>query len=167
MNIEVNVNDITLDSVIDGDDEGAVRLREIIGVKLAHQIIGSDAWPTLSKRITDIRDEEIRKLVLPAITKAFESPLQKTNNWGDPVGEPVTLRDVIVQEARKILNGTRDRYDARTEPLGRKLIREMVEREIRKELANAINAEREKVVAAVRAQAADLIAKAVAQGVGA
>lgn len=171
MNIEVNVTEVDLSTVIDGyynhEDGAPTILADRVAEQLVRQARQNDEdWKTLRKRILSIRDEEIRKLVLPAITEAFEKPIQKTNTYGEPYGEPVTLREVVVEEARRILKGAgSNSLSDRDKPLARQLINQMVVKELRAELADAIKAEREKVVAAVREQAAQLITEAVTKGV--
>lgn len=167
MKIEVNVTEVELNTVVERDYDGdPTTLGDKVAAGLVRHILSSDNWPPLRERINSIRDEEIRALVIPAITEVFATPIQRTNNWGDPVGGATTLREVVISEARKILDGTKDNgYGRGQEPLARQLIREMVEKELRAELVAAIKEEREKVVAAVREQAGDLIAEAVKRGV--
>jgi hypothetical protein len=167
MKIDVNVSGIDLDTLVNEPSEyvAPVTVADKVAEQLVREAMKADSWKPLVQRVREIRDEEIRKLVLPAITEAFEKPIQKTNAYGEPIGQPATLREVVVHEARKILNGTKGDAYGRNAPLAQDLINQMVTRELRAELADAIKAEREKVVAAVRAQAADLITEAVTKGV--
>lgn len=167
MQLEVNVSDVNLSDVVREDSEyaPAVKLGDLVVGELVQRYMQTEDWPSLRKRITQVRDEEIRALVLPIIAEAVAKPVQKTNTYGDPIGEATSLREVILDEARKLLQGAKGDSYNRKEPLGRQLIREMVDKELRAELAEAIKAEREKVVAAVRAQAAELITEAVTKGV--
>jgi hypothetical protein len=167
LNIEVNVIDVDLNTVLvpGYEDSAPTTLADKVVDQLVREALKEDGWKPLVRRVQEIRDEEIRKLVLPAITEAFEKPVQKTNTWGEPTGEPLTLREVVVEEARKILNGTKSDSFRGDEPLGRQLINQMVLKELRAELTDAIKTEREKVVTAVREQAAQLITEAVTKGV--
>lgn len=169
MQIEVKVGDVDLGTAIRGyygpNDEPAT-LADLVVTELASRFMQTDDWSTLRRRIREIRDEEIRAQVTPMIAEAVAKPIQRTGAYGDPIGEPISMREVVVDEARKILQGTpKGRYDRDAQPLGRQLIHEMVNRELKTELADAIKAERQKVVDAVRAQAAELITEAVTKGV--
>lgn len=167
MNLEVNVTDVDLSAVVREDTEygPAVKLGDLVIAELVQRYMRTEDWPTLRKRVTEIRDEEIRAQVTPMITEAVARPVQKTNTYGEPIGEATSLREVVIDEARKILQGTKGDSYNRKEGLGRQLIREMVEKELRTELTEVIKEERQKVVNAVRAQAAELITEAVTKGV--
>lgn len=168
MHINVNVADVDLSDVVGGyGPEGEpTTLGDLVIAEIARQFMKTEDWPELRRRVITIRDEEIRAQITPMIAEAVAKPIQRTGAYGDPIGEPVSMREVVVDEARKILQGTpKGSYDRDAQPLGRKLIREMVEKEMRAELADAIKAERQKVVDAVRAQAAELITEAVTKGV--
>jgi hypothetical protein len=177
INVDVTVEDLDLTSKIgtrqvwDGDEghEEPITLADAVVAKLVAQAAEQPDYRTLKKRVAEIRDEEIRAAIAPAIAKAWEAPIVKTNQWGEPTGQPTTLRDLVVDEAKKVLSGWTDRsgsWPRESAPLAQLLVHKMVETELRKELSEVIKEEREKVVAAVRAQAADLIAEAVAKGVG-
>jgi hypothetical protein len=166
MNIEVTVSEVDLGAVIESDYEGRTTLADRVTADLVAQFMKTDSWPSLRERVTQIRDEEIRSLVVPAIREAFEQPISLTNTYGEATGKVATLREVIVAEARKVFTG-RDRSSSYgDESIARKIIREEVGAAFKNELSAVIKEEREKVVAAVRAQAAELIADAVAKGVG-
>ncbi|GLY81862.1 hypothetical protein [Actinoallomurus iriomotensis] len=169
MQIEVKVGDVDLSTAIRGyygpNDEPAT-LADLVVTELASRFMQTDDWSTLRRRIREIRDEEIRAQITPMIAETIAKPIQRTVAYGDPIGEPISMREVVVDEARKILQGTpKGSYDRNAQPLGRQLIHEMVSRELKTELADAIKAERQKVVDAVRAQAAELITEAVTKGV--
>ena len=122
-------------------------------------------WEGIQDRVRRIRDEEIRIHVSGLIEDALTAGLRKTNTYGEPYGEPTTLRTLIGEEVRSALAKAADRYGSR-ESIVRKLVREEVDKALRKELSEAIAEEKAKVVAAVRGQAAELIAKAVTEGIG-
>lgn len=167
MNIEVKVSDVNLATIVDRDYDGApTTLGDLVAEKLVRAAAGDDSWPTLRDRITQIRDEKIHALLEPLIAEAFSEPIQRTTNYGSPLGEPVTLREVVIAETQKVLAGWTTNYSLdRGEPLGQALIRQMIHKELRTELSGVIKDERQKVVDAVRGAAADLITEAVTKGV--
>ncbi len=169
MQIEINVSDVTLDSIVhDGDGEYArtERLADIVADRMVQRFIGdhSDEYQAMAREVYRVRESVIRELVTPVITEAIEKSVQKTNTYGEPIGPAVSLREVIVDEAKKMLS-TRGDY-GRGDSLVQKVIKDAVGSALRNELATVLKEEKDKVVAAVRAQAATLIADAVAKGVG-
>jgi hypothetical protein len=174
MEIKVNIDDVDLNTVVGARveiDEDGDRV-ETGGYTIADAVIGDlvkglrlcEEYGGLRRRVSDIRDEEIRKLVRDEIAAVFGQVIAETNRYGEPTGRTTTLIELIVAEANRCLT-TQDRYSS-GKTLGQKLVADAVGAAIKRELSEAIAAEREKVVAAVRAQAATLIADAVKQGIG-
>ena len=168
--IDVTVSGLDMTTVLSFNEEDgyqvtlADRVAEAIVQRLAND---RDNWSSLRERVTAIRDEEIRAHVAPLVADAIMAGVQATNAFGEPSGPPKMLRDLILERAKEQLKAPAgDMYDRRRETWVEKLVREQVEKVLRAELEAAIKDEKEKVVAAVRLQAADLIAQAVAKGVG-
>ena len=172
MKIIANVEGLDLSTVVDhaydhdAGGEMPVTLADKVAAGLIRKFVKSDLYRGLKERVLEVRDEEIRTLIIPMITKAVEASFHRTNTWGEKVSETTTMRTVIMDEVKKVLEGLHGNSYGRNETLGRQLIREMVEKELRSQLSAAIKEEREKVIAAVRTQAADLIAEAVTKGIG-
>ena len=53
----------------------------------------------LEQTITNQLDEQIRKQLAEILTDIVETPIQKTNSYGEPRGEPVSLRERIIKHA--------------------------------------------------------------------
>lgn len=176
MKIEVKVDEVSLDSVvgdrtvnIDGDRE-PVTLAEMVARMMLDRILrernaDDSLYGSTRARIKAITDEEIRAAIQPQIARALDGPIAITNEFGRPVGEPKPLAELIVSEAREFLSKPADRYGTEGTVL-RKMIREAVEGALKKELAEALTEEKAKVVAAMRAKAAELIADTIKAGVG-
>lgn len=142
-----------------------------LGSMVADQLVGKltkdDSYRPLRKRFLEIRDEEIRKAVTPIIAEAIGASVQKTNSFGEPIGEPASLRDVIMAEVKKLTEAPLGRSGYGTETVLQKLVREEVGTAFKNELANIIKAEKEKVVKAIRGSASTVIADAVKSGLNA
>lgn len=173
MNITVNVSDVDLSSVVGewvqyaGDGDYATEpktLSDVVAVTIVNKLTETDGWNDVKKMVQRVREEEIRARVKAEIKAAFAGEIPLTNTYGEATGRTTTLRELIVQEAGKSLQA-RDSYD-RDGGVTKKIIRDEVERRFAKELSDTVAAEKAKVVAAVRAKAADLIATAVKEGVG-
>jgi hypothetical protein len=177
MQINVSVTDVDLTSVVgewaeydvEGDyvGTGAKTLADAIAVQVAADLKRDDSYPGLKKKILDIRNEEIREQIKPIVAKAIEGNIQKTDEWGQPVGQSTSLHALIVKQVNDYLTSmVGDSYRGNRQTAVQKFVDDAVEKVVKRELAEAIAEEKAKVVAAVRAKAAELIATAVKEGVG-
>ena len=165
MNVTVLVDDVTLSTVVEewGEEGHRTTVADKIVERITDHIVRGREWDPLRQRVERIRDEEIREQIKPIIAEAVSKPFATTNYYGEPTGQTTTLREVITAKVKDYLNNSS--YGNRENNV-QKIVREEVHRAMSAELREAIKSEREKVVAAVRAQAAELIADAVRQGVG-
>jgi hypothetical protein len=161
MNITVKIDEVSLSTAVvqafDGDGEPH---GQTVGHLVADMIVDRlvqdrDRWYELNRTATEIKREVIREAVRPMVEQAITEPIQKTDGYGGPVGRPTTLREVIVDEARKVVNA-RDRYDG-----DRTLLQKTVAEEVHKAFA----AEVKDAVKQAREQVADEIGKQVAVAV--
>lgn len=176
MQITVNVEAVDINSQI-GDrhtydeDEQQIPLTigEAIVDRVAQMIAKDESSRGLREQVREMRVEEMRARVIAELDAAFVQPVQQTSQWGEPVGNPTTLRSEIVKLAEAALKIPRPGYSS-SSPRETGAVQQFLQREIeeslKKELAAAVADEKAKVVAAVRAKAADLIAQAVKEGVG-
>lgn len=169
--LNISIEGLNLDTVIDGDYEGARTLADaIVSAAVAKLVKDKDYGEVhsgLRKRVAQIRDEEIRERVRLELDEVMLQPVTATNQWGEPVGQPTTLRALIVAEATKFFSVKlkSDSYDRRPELTGaQRVIAELVKAELTKELAAAFADEKAKVVKAVQGKAAELLAQAVKDG---
>jgi hypothetical protein len=165
--LNITTPDLDLSMVVDHGHEGEpVTLADKICKSAVSKLAKGSEWNGIRNRVEQIKTEEIRRYVGDLITETVSADVRRTNTFGEPLGEPKTLREVIVEEAKRLINEPADRYNPDRGTVLGKLVRDEVSRAIRVELAEALAAEKAKVVAAIRAQAADLIAQAVSQGIG-
>ncbi len=154
----------------EGNASGPVSIRDAIIHEAARLALKRGDWDStdaegrrhLRERIAAIRDEEIRALVTPLIREAMTGSVQKTNEYGEPRGEPVSMTAVIMDEVRKALtinpNSTyRNERSALTN-----VMREHIDTVITRELMTEVNAAKSKVVKAIQDQGAKFIAETVA-----
>lgn len=151
--------------VVNVGTEDEVTLADVIADRAVRTLVYEDQRD-LRRRITEIRDEEIREAVKPTVLGAIDVAIQETNRWGEPTGEPTSLRELILKEAKELLNRPVDNYHREKGTVLQSVVRDAVSKTLRAELDAVLKAEKEKVVAAVRAQAAELIAEAVKKGLG-
>jgi hypothetical protein len=177
VNITVNVDNVSLDSVIgeharydeDGDYIGTSgkTLADLVAATIATELKKTDEFTTAKKRVFEIRDSEIRERARELVAAAIEQPMHRTDSFGNRVGEPTTLAEVIVAQAHAYLTKrVDDGYRSGGETVLQKACREAIDKALRAELSQVITEEKERVVAAVRAKAAELVTEAVKQGIG-
>lgn len=169
MELRVEVSKPELSDIVGergyGEDGQPATLGDMIVEAMVRQLAADPRTAELRGRIKDLRDAEISARLAPLITEALAGPWRRTNTWGEPSGEPVALRDIVIEEAQKVLQGAqRDRAYERQEPLITQLVRREVDQVLRRDMTEAVRAEREKVVAAVRTKAATIIADSLAAG---
>ena len=169
MNITVKVDDVTLDTVVadvfgyDAEDGepyklGNKTLADLVATQVVERLVKHERWNDLTRTVFEVRREVMRELVTPSVEKAIAEPLRKTNIYGEATGEATTLREVIVDEARKVINA-KDPNDYRNEK-GTLLVRL-----VREEVANALRKEIKDAVQQAKAFVADEIGKQVASAV--
>lgn len=167
---------IDLDTVIgehyvyddeDGHREPRLLVDALVDELARRAIVGKDeGWASLRQRVESIRTEMIRERVAVEIEAAMTNPYPVTNHYGEPSGKVTTLREEIVRLAGEALRMDRSNAYSRRPTKAETVILEAVDLVMAKELHAVVADEKAKVVAAVRAKAADLIATAVKEGVG-
>lgn len=174
MEITVNVENVDLTSIVgeryvlDEDGDRAVEdktLGQAIAEQVTRNLMKTDDWGGAKEMVRRIREEEIRAAVQAEIAAALTTPVQQTNTWGEATGPATTLRQKIHDMAQSALTRKGDAYGS-GKGVVETVVYEQVNQALKKELSAAVKEEKEKVVAAVRAKAADLIATAVKEGVG-
>jgi len=158
MNINVTVDDVTLDSLVRElyDHEGGWTIgQEVAHMALQRLTADRDGWDSIRERVQRVTDEEIREHVRPLITEALTRPFRQTNSFGEPVGQETTLSSVIVDEARKAFKARTDYGSNQT------VLQKLVAEEVQKAFKTVIADE----VKAARAMVADQIGEQVAAAV--
>jgi hypothetical protein len=173
LNITVNVDEVTLATVvgdvIEYDDDGDARVKgeKTIGHLVAEQVVtrlinDADRWTHLRGQVEELRSQMIREALAPVVEQAIKAPLQKTSSWGEPIGEPVTLTTVIIEEVRKYLKEPADSYRRENGTILQKLIRDEVKRAFETEVKAAVAEARKAVAAEIGEQFGTQVAAGVA-----
>lgn len=175
MNIEIKVDDITLSTVVadvmsydeDGDLVASGKERtvaELVAAQIVERVVRDDRYPRLKDKVTEIRDEEIRAAIRPAIEQAVNRPIRKTNTWGEATGQETTLSEVIVDEARKYMKEPADKYRREDGTVLQKLVHDEVHKAFATEIADAVKQARELVATELGDKVSDQITAAVKAG---
>lgn len=175
MNIEIKVDDITLSTVVadvmvydeDGDlvPSGKERtVAELVAAQIVERVVRDDRYPRLKDKATEIRDEEIRAAIQPAIVEAVTRPIKKTNGYGEPTGQVTTLSEVIVDEARKFMKEPFDKYSREKGTVLEAMVRAEIHKAFGAEIADAVKQARELVAGELGDKVSDQITAAVRAG---
>lgn len=122
---------------------------------------GREGIADLRRRVQGVTETEIREAVRPLVEEALLSGIRKTNSYGDPIGEPMTLRAEIVRIATDYMNKPSDSYSRGKGTVVQQFVKTEVDKAVKAELKTALDEAKEEVVAAVRGQAATLITKTI------
>lgn len=179
MQISVKVGDIDLDTILadfydpDEDRAGQQTLGTLVAGKIAKAVTADDRWKTFRSEVADIRTAEVRAAISAQVDEALTAPIQPTDNYGEPRGPVTTMREMVAAEVTRFLTHPEPTGSGYNAPKRTALqvavgeaVRDVLGREFDTEIRAAIKEEKEKVVAAVRAKGAELLAEAVKQGVG-
>lgn len=145
--INVNVDEFTLNTVVEevtrqdeyGDPykTGEQRtIADIVAAEIVNRLTADKSWHDRRQDVAKIRSEIIREQITPAVAEAIKSPVRRTNGYGEPVGEPVTFREVIVDEARKMLNERT--YSSSPETILQSTVRSQVKQALSEEIKAAV-----------------------------
>lgn len=102
----------------DGDyaPTGPFTLLDAIVAEAAHQLVtkiirDSNRYGEMREAVSRIRAEMIRERIAPMLDEVFDKPAQLTNGYGERTGKEVTLRELVIEAARKEMKHTNARSD--------------------------------------------------------
>lgn len=173
MNIEVKIDQVTLDTVIgevvrydeDGDayPAGNVTVADKVAKILAAEAVKSPSWEPLRDRVTNVRNEMIREAVKPLIREALERPIRRSNAYGERTGTETTLSEIIMDEAKKVFTEVKDSYRS-----NKSFIAEVVATEVKKafqaDIQEQVAKARKAVVDQMGANLTEAVVKAAIAG---
>lgn len=134
---------------------------DAIGERVAQMLLArfeSDARKAAKARI----DALIQERMVAIVDEALNGEVQRTNEWGEKVGTPTTVRALAVKTANEWLNEPADRYNRDKGTRGQKYIAEAVDRALKEDLDGALKAARAEITQRLRDKAAEAIAATVA-----
>jgi hypothetical protein len=138
-------------------------LSEVILDRAAAQIVRQLSKDDITRRIQQVRDDEIREVVKPMIADTIGLEVQLTDTYGAPQGPPMPLREVIVKKATEQFVVRKDGFSSSRKTPLEEYISSEIERVFRRELNEAMAEARAQVLAAVREEGAQLITQTIAR----
>lgn len=128
----------------------------------------SDTYREMTRRAIEIRDEEIREAIRPAVIDAIGATMQPTDAYGNPKCEAKTLHEIIVEQAKKAIT-TKD-SDSYSRTKGLNIVEQFIASEVRsaldKELKATMDQAKADVLAAVKEQGAKVLSETIAKMAG-
>jgi histone H3/H4 len=154
---------LTLDTNVGYDREDEpVSLGDMVVAKLVRNLtekFEAQARQQLHAALAGAIEAKATELVETAV----QAPIRKTNTWGEPVGEPTTLRDMIDAKVKEFLNARIDSGYSRTSPQSfiQNLVGKQVAAEMEKEFKDSIQKGKEQLLSAVKDRAAEVISESL------
>lgn len=178
MNITVNVDEVTLATLVTdawrqiGEEDWEPAQGDTLGGVIAERLIDrilrdTDMRNGLAVRVREIRDEEIRALIIPMIREVVDRPIPRTNTYGEPNGQTTTLTEVVVDEAKAFLTRPIDGYSRDKGTALDVMVRAEVAALFKSTVTEAATAARDAVTREVAAQFQANVATAIRSGLAA
>lgn len=139
LNVTVDLAALGMRYDVDGDPVGRQSFEDAVIEAAAAKMLAdtTETRRELRERVARIRDEEIRSAIAKQVRDAMDQPVQKTSQWGEPQGDPVTIRELIRLELEQFLSAKprpRNAYsDDKTPRNMEQIIAETVSEALRKE----------------------------------
>jgi hypothetical protein len=138
---------------------------DLAAEKMLHRAVlknSDDTYGGLRKRIADLRDALIDEQLAPLVTEALNGEFRKTNSYGEPTGEPTTLRDEIARQVNAWLTTKAgDSYNRTGLTRLQQIVAAEVDKAMVKDLSGVIAAAKAEVTAAVQAKGAEVLAQTI------
>lgn len=159
----------------DPDSGGPITFMEGVTEEVARLVFStiksgamSDTYQRMTRRAVEIRDEEIREAIRPAVIEAIDATMQPTDAYGNPKCEAQTLHEIIVEQAKKAI--TAKDSDSYSRNKGLNIVEQFIASEVRSALDKELKATMEQakadVLAAVKEQGAKVLSETIAKMAG-
>lgn len=90
----------------DGDPAGRQSFEAAVIEAAAAKLLADskETRQALKERVHRIRDEELRAAIAEQVRAAMDLPIQRTTQWGEAKGDPVTIRELVRLELEQFLS---------------------------------------------------------------
>jgi hypothetical protein len=167
--ITVSLSDpIGVTRVPDGDDGTYYEQPVTLAVALLDRLearLWRDCAVWGKEILTARLSEHIDSVAADIVAAAVDSPIRRTNRWGEPTGPETTVREAIQAEVRTWLTAQADKYGNKGTDNLNTLIQRHVQRELSGEMLQAIAAGKKTVLDEITTKAAELFRDALQKAV--
>lgn len=104
MKIEIDLNDLGFTYDPDGNVQEGRTIRDAVVSAAAAQILATSGWnyqSDLNSKVREVANKEIQA----RMTEALRGAIQRTTVWGEAIGEPTTLLEIVRHELGKFVDG--------------------------------------------------------------
>ena len=161
-----------LDNLDDFDEEGqpTFDLKQAVVAEVVRQLLSGVKDDLLESAIDEVREQlrkTVREEVHAKVRDVINAPVQKTNSYGEPKGEPKTLVEHVSEEAKHFLyekvseSGKSPSYNDKTITRAQFFARQMAEETIKTELRPVIDAAKKTAIEYVTSEFSSAIQKAI------
>jgi hypothetical protein len=159
--IKITLDDVLGPDGLEGAWEGMVRrLSDRVESKFLH----SDAGRSFHSVCVEAINSAVETRVMQRLEALMSNPIQITDGYGDPKGDPTTFNEMIgkaVDEAMTIKTDAHGRCDRH----GKTILSRALSEVARSELTKAVNAEVKKVHDQAKQRVATEVAAAIAKAI--
>lgn len=129
----------------------------VAGVRLAKDLL-QEVRADVKNHVRDAVQAQVSEVVAEALT----NPVQMTNSYGSPIGEPKALRDLIMEQAEVMMRPNKDPYtrNGNQSPI-QKIISDQITQAFANDLKAVTEQARKEALAAVKESAASVIADTI------
>lgn len=118
----------------------------------------------IEKAVLDEVRKSIAEQVGAIVSETLTNPVQKTTEWGSPVGDAKPLAQLIAEQAQDALRKPelRDGYSRGSQPtMVQRIVANEIEKAFKAELQSHVKQAQQAAVAAVKASAAEVIGETI------
>lgn len=142
-------------------------LLDMAAKQLLNRTLDNEAKHQLAVRVREIRDLNILEQIQPLVAEAIAQSVQRTDGYGKPVGEPVTIADEVVRVATEHLRSGGTPHSGRSKTVIQSLIESEVERVISREFKASLDAGKAELSAALKERGAQVLSETIVRMAGA
>jgi hypothetical protein len=114
--------------------------------------------PLVNRMLQDRLAVHIDSVAADLVANAVNTPIRRTNEWGEPTGKETTVRDAIQQQVTTWLTTRAKDYGRGSDDNLGILIKREVEQALAKDMRAAVDAGKAEVAEALKVRAAELFA---------
>lgn len=147
----------------DGPEVQPVTIGDQVILALVNRLL-EDVRREVKVTIKEHLADAIRDQVNGIVAETLTGDIRMTNAWGEPIGEPTTLRTMIAKQASEFITAkpVRDIYNDRNKtPTFADLLKVEVTDAMKTDLQDAIIAARKQVAVAVQERAGQLLGEVI------
>jgi len=135
--------------------------KEEVVTAAVYRLMEGDYRDRISSKIIDLAAEHIKLSTDALVAEALQEPIQRTSRYGEPEGQAVTLRGMIIDDAKKWLTekvSGNNRRESGIQSLIRETVRDAMQKELKSEVDSVVKSVRD----GIKAEFAGAIEKSVA-----